>query len=138
MKLENLAEIPPVEYIGYLWFDNNDTPYLVDGLYDFVSIEPIPFIIEGHLKAKDNSVSISIRYLDGEFIIQKIDWNRVQREDCQLIAHEYIAHGFEEHKTIIFQEAWLPVPDKQCEDMITLRPTWVAFDRFGNPGEVIE
>lgn len=138
MQKLNLNEIPQIEYIGYLWFDNSDIPKEINGPCDFSKINTHPFIIEGNLKAKDNTISVSIRYLDGEYIVIMVDWDKVDEnsDDIEIVPHEYIAHGFGENKTLHFKEAWLPEPDPLCEDMKTLKPAWTAFNGFGTHPEV--
>lgn len=135
MKRLNLNEIPQIDYIGYLWFDDSDTPESVNGPYDFSKITTHPFIIEGNLKAKDASISISIRFLEGEYIVVMVDWDEVEVSDGEFIDHEYIAHGFGKNKTVCFTEAWLPEADPLCDDMESLRPAWIAFNGFGTTGE---
>lgn len=130
-----INEIPQVEYIGYLWFDNSDTPEQIDGEYDFSKITSQPFIIEGNLKAKDGTISVSIRYLDGEYIIIMVEWDKVEANVGELFEHVYIAHGFGAGKIIRFTEAWLPEPEPYCENMETLRPAWIAFNGFGKHEE---
>ncbi len=136
MKRIQLNEIPDIEYNGYLWFDNSDSPELIDSSYDFTAVQPHPFIIEGNLKAKDGSVSISIRFLDGEYIVFMVDWNQAMATGCKIEQHKYLAHGFAGSTTLLFKEAWLPVQDENCAGMETLRPAWIAFDGFGPAEEV--
>jgi len=126
-----LIDIPQIEYWGYLWFDDSDQPVVVDGPYDFTRITDQPFIIEGNLKAKDGSISISIRFLDGLYVITEVDLQKALSEGVMTISHEYIAHGFGDGRTIKFIEAWIDEQDPYCCGMETLRPAWLAFDGFG-------
>ncbi len=130
-RLEQLTDISAdVEYVGYLWFDNSNAPDEINEKYVFSTVGRHPFIIEGNLKAKDESHSISIRFVDGEYHIGMVDWNRAEEEGIRLVRHTYIGHGFKQPCSLCFQEAWLPEPDLFCENMETLQPAWIGFDGF--------
>ncbi len=95
-----------VEYSGYLWFDNENKPREIDGKIsgkvDLLRMEQLPFIIEGNLIAKDKSHSISIRFVDGNYIIGKVDWSKVP-DDMPCEEHVYLAHNFSNAKKTLFQ-----------------------------------
>ena len=60
-------------YVGYLWYSDQKRPKkLIQETFDVESLkEPInPFVIEGQLWDETNSMSISIKYVDGEHIIK--------------------------------------------------------------------
>lgn len=147
-QLDNLTDINSAsEYVGYLWFDNESKPMEINGAYDFTTVKQLPFIIEGNLKAKDKSHSISIRFVDGMYIIGKVDWDEFAKQEIAYEDHCYIAHGFSEAKSLCFKEAWMPVPDAYlependseikylCEKLPTLEPAWIAFTGFGQTSE---
>jgi CRISPR type III-associated protein (TIGR04423 family) len=133
IKLSDIDDT--VHYTGYLWLDNKSAPEEIDGKIsdkvDLMQMEHLPFIIEGHLIAKDNSHSISIRFVDSRYIIGKVVWSKVPN-DMPCEDHVYLAHNFQNAKKICFKEAWLPFPDSLCEDRNVLKPAWIAFTGFDN------
>jgi CRISPR type III-associated protein (TIGR04423 family) len=133
-KLTGLEEIPQCEYVGYLWFDNEEGPREINGTWDFTMADKLPFIIEGNLMARDTTCSISIRFLDGLYIVGMVDWSAAEGDI--LSEHRYLAHGFGDGRLLIFKEAWLPERDPVCsdqetlEDLETLVPSWLMFAGF--------
>lgn len=129
-----LSEIDKtITYSGYLWFDNENTPKVIDGKLtdsDLPSAGELPYVIEGNLVAKDGSHSISIRFLDGRYIIIKVYLQEAMDKNIRYVNLCYLAHGFATGTKLYFKEAWLPVVDSHCADMKTLQPAWIAFVGF--------
>lgn len=128
-KLNNLTAISEetTEYRGYLWFSDESKPRLVDGTVDFSGYIKNPFIIEGHLFAKDESRSISIKEVGGELVIGEVKWNEIPSV-VHLESKIYLRRlsaGFVE-----FVEAWVPEQDPWCENFEVLTPAWIAFKGF--------
>lgn len=132
--LNNLDDIPKLKYEGYIWKSDQSKPIVIKNeLYDFSSLEETPFIIEGYLYCKDEKIAISIKQIDGEYYISKIDLNEIGNEN--IIKYRYlcdpaVSNQVAAFKYIEFIEFWQDKEDKLCEDMEVLQPTWIAFTGF--------
>ena len=68
----NINDIKPLPYVGYLWMSNKEEPKVCDN--EIVTLPKNgdnPFIVEGQLYNKENGLSYSIKYVDGEYFIQE-------------------------------------------------------------------
>ena len=81
-------------YEGYLWWSDSSTPEVIDGnrklpitfdeQYSTLlspSATQKPFIVEGNLWDVSNRVSIYIKYVDGEYIVRRVDTAALDRDD---------------------------------------------------------
>ncbi len=75
----SIVEIKPLTYEGYLWMSDREEPTVFEN-------QPVkmpkegdnPFVAEGQLFNKESGLSYSIKYVDGQYIIQE---NVVTEED---------------------------------------------------------
>lgn len=128
MKRVEIDEIDfDLEYEGYVWYSNQQYPEIRSTIRksDFTTM---PFIIEGNLYAINEGISISIKNVDGEYLIMQGDLSGLPGD--QITELEYIAHkllGISKVKLVRF---WDEVEDELCEGMKTLKPSWKAFKGF--------
>ncbi|MGL4410848.1 MAG: TIGR04423 family type III CRISPR-associated protein [Bacteroidales bacterium] len=125
-RLNGLGDIPMIEYSGYLWLSDQRSCTIVDGVYDFSKLGCNPFIVEGELYAKDGSLSVSIRWIGGSYVISKVEWS--VGEGVHTERSEYLMHACD--KKMGFLQAWEPKEDSLCENMMVMTPTWRAFVGF--------
>jgi CRISPR type III-associated protein (TIGR04423 family) len=99
-----------------------------------VELTKEPFIVEGNLYSEENNISVSIKHIDGEYWISKIDLNEIDKDDESIVEHRYRANNKLKSigKYLLFYEYWHPEKDKQCLDMEVLKPNWIAFAGFTN------
>jgi len=149
----NIQDIPKVsiqdntkviEYIGYLWLSNSQTPIEYHNPSEIsTSMENIaddsnPFIVEGQLYSKDANKSYSIKYVDGRHIVVEYDLNRIpgdwesdEKDDLK----KFIPNRLKASK-IVFRQYWeLRVDefcgkDDSCEGMQVYQPAAFVFVGF--------
>lgn len=126
--------VPDHDYSGYLWFSDSSRAEIINGRLDLDCSETFPFIIEGNLWAEAEEISVSIRFVDGMFLVAIVNLKEAKKEKdhLELVFHEYQSHGFSGNPTLKFMEAWIAEDDPLCEGLPTLMPAWVAFTGFGS------
>lgn len=129
-----LADIPvdPI-YQGYLWMSDKKEPevffnQLLDPISDQISN---PFIIEGYLFDRINSLSFSIRYLDGAYYVNKYHLEN----DTNYSEMSFLTNRIADHPTIFFRQYWEAVVDEYCEGMEVLKPKANVFVGFSKTEE---
>ena len=134
--IKELSEIPEIEYQGYIWKSDQSEPDILNNeAYDFSTIKTNPFIIEGYLYSAKENISISIKQIDGEYFINKIDLSDLDFSKENFTKHNYlsdpaISKQNKDYKYINFIEFWKAEEDDLCNDMKVLKPDWVAFVGF--------
>lgn len=118
------------KYIGYIWYSNTSTPDIYDGsqtldksLFDLEN----RFIIEGQLYSPDLSKSVSIKFVDGQYIEKVYD---VTDDDFKN-ATSYESNRIE-GKRLRFTQRWVSKADEYCDGMSVLVPAEIVFLGFDN------
>ena len=104
----------------------------------FSDIGENPFIIEGYLYSESESQSISIKQIDGQYFISKIDLAGIDLKnlpDDIFAQHCYLSDPAifklnNDFKYIKFVEYWESKPDDLCAGMQVLQPARIAFIGF--------
>lgn len=119
-----------LDYEGYYWYSNQSKPELVQ--HQKISKDiftELPFIVEGNFFAKNEELSISIKFIDGKYYIYQADLSGLQ--DAETTRNEFIAHDLEGIDKIKMVQVWEESPeDPLLENMKTLKPAWQAFVGF--------
>ena len=129
MKKIEIKDIQNLEYQGYLWYSDKERPEYIDSNapFEIAKLTGHPFVVEGALYAAKENVSITIRSLDGEYYVHKLDLN-------ELPEHKFIKHRWfvakNEHKKAVMQEIWLLRRDSLCREMDTFYPAFMVFTGF--------
>lgn len=118
-------------YEGYLWYSNKTEPKILNE-EEFeleISDNENPFVIEGQLFDADRMLSISIKYVDGEYIcnsynVDSLDFNRTNVEKKEF--HSNRMNGYK----LQFLQYWIEKEDALCEGMKVLCPTKSVFVGF--------
>ena len=118
-------------YEGYLWYSNSDKPKLLKN-EDFeleISDNKNPFVIEGQLYDRDKMKSISIKYVDGQYIcnsyaVDPLDFNRADVERKEFYSN------WKGGDKLQFLQYWGEVEDDLCEGLKVLRPEQLVFVGF--------
>ncbi len=127
-KLNNLKEIPSVNYEGYIWMSNETEPkVLKNEKYDFSAISQNPFIIEGLLYDKTSQKSFHIQHV-GECLIYEYNLDEVKSEN--LVPKEYLPHRLKEVEKVCFKQIWEEEEDKNCEGFPVLNLKVIVFCGF--------
>lgn len=140
-KLNDLHEIPDIEYEGYLWMSDEIKPIIIDGKYSIFKNQINPFIVEGNLLSKDKSVSISIRHAGNQLMINQYNLNEMAgllKDPEQFTYKKYLAHRLDGIRFLNFILVWLPeriissgyADDLNQEDFEALKPAFTIFNGF--------
>ena len=137
---------------GYLWKSDMKEPEVFSGdnlQKDLIlNDEENPFYIEGQLYDLSTKLSVSIKYVDGEYkvnkyLVKQLDENRYcfyekkkvgDREELVPIQGEVVMKSFKGNHlkghNLLFAELWQEKEDQRCHNMMVLMPTKVAFVGF--------
>ncbi len=136
--------IEPGCYEGYLWLSDEDSPILIPSTKEEFDLEkkgfdrPFdqnPFVIEGLLFDASKKISISIKYVDGNYILKKYKVDNPIPSDVQEVSYQ--SHRMNGRK-LKFLQYWKEERDEFCDDpqdergMKTLRPGELVFVGFDN------
>lgn len=131
MKKISINEIDySLQYEGYYWYSNDPKPVIVKGETINKDIfKQLPFIIEGNLWNSVNSISISIKNIDGAYQVYQANLKDLPKDQCA--EEEYIAHDLEGISKISMLQYWEEgQPDELLAGMTTIIPAWQAFKGF--------
>lgn len=125
---------------GYLWYSDQTEPET----YNNKPVELLldekrnPFIIEGQFYSDEEKKSISIKFIDGKYIVKTYDFNarRFIAPDSAVMTEggveQYIANSrLKLSQPLNFIRVWRTVKDNINDDWETLRPTGLVFKGFG-------
>lgn len=130
-KIKLIEILTNNHYEGYLWWSNAQEPKIFknESLPDWPVETDNPFIIEGNLVDKENQLTYAIRFIDGEYIVNRFELNELK--DIEFIRKSYLPNRFPNSvKKLCFKEFWKPVPDEFCNDMPVLKPAETVFVGF--------
>ncbi len=143
------------KFEGYLWESDKQAPTIFKGEKllegkSFGSGEN-PFVIEGLLFDKSTGHSVSIKYVDGEYLIKEYymetsndgktfyvlkkdeEGNDIRCElKCEAVERHYKGNSKLEGNNLHFYELWEEDCDPNCCNMKVLKATKVVFAGFGN------
>ena len=124
------------KYEGYIWYSDQAHPQILRGKeFDLDQLKEYinPFVIEGQLWDAEHGISVSIRNVDGKYIVH---CHQVAPRDllgtATVNAEQYIPHRIEGVGRLCFLRYWKAVKDELCEDFKTLRPEKLVFVGFEN------
>jgi CRISPR type III-associated protein (TIGR04423 family) len=117
-------------YEGYIWMSNSNGPIVMTGIHlDKTLLEEVnPFVIEGQLYDSDNKKSLSIKYVDGEYLIHSYDLSTKDFDSKN--QKQYVSNRMDGRK-LKFVQRWKPQDDEFCEGMKALQPSELVFIGFG-------
>lgn len=130
-SLKSLEEIPDIAYDGYIWVSDENKPRRISQRTELLSFKDNPFIVEGHLKSADETVSISIKDAGGVKLFHQFDLTAIaalpadQKTEISLLVHRLT-----EVDKIRLTTVWLPEKDEACDNMDVLRPAMKVFNGF--------
>lgn len=126
-RITSLSEIPDLNYIGYYWLSDSETPVMVNGKkFDSTQIKINPFIIEGMLWDEKAKKSIMITHT-GSYQIFEFDLKEIEGE---FVEKEYMAHRLDGVSKVCFKQLWKAEPDANCNDMKVLKMKAQIFVGF--------
>lgn len=108
----SIKDIKPLAYEGYLWMSDKEMP-------DVYSNETIilpedgdnPFVVEGQLYNRENGLSYSIKYIDGQYVVQEFYVTDADIKNPDNQEKTYISNRMKE-RTLKFLRYWEEVLDE--------------------------
>lgn len=125
-------KIEKSNYQGYTWYSNEKAPrvYNCDKEIELeLEDGENPFVVEGFLC--DGAKSISIKFVDGRYIIKTYDLNALSQDKELYDERElYFADNKNLKKVLAFRHYWRVEKDDLCDGMEVLQPAEVVFMGF--------
>ena len=108
----SINDIKALSYEGYLWMSDQEEPKVYDN-------EPItlpkegdnPFIVEGQLFNKAEGLSYSIKYVDGQYIVQEYTVTEADKENPDNEPKNYESNRMGDRK-LMFLRYWEEILDE--------------------------
>lgn len=129
MKIDKVEKS---KYEGYLWYSDSTEPKV----YNNKELELVldnkhnPFIVEGQLFDSEKNISISIKFVDGEYIINQYNIAEDDYNKCDVTIKEFCAHRMKDVKKLRFLQYWKETSNALCEGMSVLQPAELVFVGF--------
>lgn len=128
-------------YQGYLWYSDEQIPKVFDNEEVGLELDDTanPFIVEGQLYDMTEDRSISIKFIDGKYIINTYSGKTRQFND---FSGEKLTEGIIEQyapssrlnlgdKVLYFARIWVETEDVINDNWNTLCPSGLVFKGFG-------
>jgi CRISPR type III-associated protein (TIGR04423 family) len=118
-----------LSYQGYLWYSNERTPRLFDNEPVTASmLSSLPFVMEGMLYAEAEQVSLSIRTINGQYLIHRTDLSNLSGvSTSETIYMTHRTPGFSGYKMKVGMK---PVVSTLLAGLEADQPAWTAFTGF--------
>lgn len=115
-------------YEGYVWMSDQSSPKVIFGEFELdFELCNKNFVIEAQLFSAESNTSYSVKFVDGEYIVNKYDLNAMEGVKER---KKFIANRMDGHTTLCFDQYWVEEPDKYCMNMKTLKPAALVFMGF--------
>lgn len=116
---------------GYLWWSDQENPEIYDGDVLDISLDETknPFIVEGQIYDKEENMSYSIKYVDGQYLINKY---KVETSDFTNKDHElksFLSNRMD-GRWLKFLRYWEEKKDENCMGLPALTFTKNVFVGF--------
>ena len=118
-------------YEGYLWYSNAQSPQVIDKEEFELTIDDNhnPFIVEGQLCDVHNRHSISIKFVDGQYIIKEYDFTEDDFSKPEIEVKTFLSNRMG-GKKLQFLQYWRAEKDPLCEHMEVLQSAELVFVGF--------
>lgn len=120
-------------YEGYLWYSNAQSPQVIDKEEFELTINDNhnPFIVEGQLCDVHNRHSISIKFVDGQYIINEYDFTEddFSNPEIEIEVKTFLSNRMG-GKKLQFLQYWKAEKDPLCEHMEVLQSAELVFVGF--------
>ncbi len=127
-------KIEKSKYQGYIWYSNKKEPRVFNNEEFELEIanNENPFIVEGQIYDNENRISISIKYVDGKYIVNKYEVKDEDFKHPNVVRREFLPNRMDKVEKLCFLEYWKPQEDSLCENMKVLQPAELVFIGFNN------
>ena len=127
-------------YEGYLWMSNEHEPRLFksEAVVDaqLFSLRN-PFVVEGYLYHRATGVSLSIKYVDGQYLVYKLRVKPSDIDSPDVDKIEYLTFRMKGSKPLWakFLRYWKEKPNDECLGMGVLEVEKEVFVGFSDKEE---
>lgn len=107
-----INKIKSLTYEGYLWMSDQENPTIYEN--DSVTLPTEganPFVVEGQLYNEKEGLSYSIKYVDGQYIVQKYEVTEADMKSQDNQIKTYLSNRMGDKK-LQFLRYWEDVPDE--------------------------
>lgn len=125
----SINDIKPLTYEGYLWMSDQEEPRIYVNQPIEIPATTNPFIVEGQLYNQEKGLSYSIKYVDGQYIVQEFIVTEEDLKNSYNEQKEYLANRMDE-KWLKFLRYWEKKKDANCMGMPVLTQTKNVFIGF--------
>lgn len=107
-----INEIKDLNYEGYIWLSDKEKPIVYENVPVTLPNEgDNPFVVEGQLYNKAEGLSYSIKYVDGQHIIQENTVTKADMENKDNEVKDYLSNRMGD-KWLKFLRYWEEIPDE--------------------------
>lgn len=138
-RLDSLSDLPKLQYTGYYWLSDRNKADLLSNqeielhYYESGGTPTNPFVVEANIYNATENISISVRHLDGKYLIILIEWN--VPTDGEVYEHNLLGQSCFGGRKLRFREAWIPEVDEYSEGFEVLCASWIGFIGFGEESD---
>ena len=107
-----IKDIKPLTYEGYLWMSDQENPAVYEN--DSVTLPEEganPFVVEGQLYNEKEELSYSIKFVDGQYIVQEYEVTETDMKSPDNQIKTYLSNRMGDKK-LQFLRYWEEVPDE--------------------------
>lgn len=138
-----MTTIENARYQGYLWYSDQRQPEVYLGKTSVAELildeSKNPFIVEGNLYDAERQLSISIKFVDGKYIVTRYDLNTTSADESvseeHFLTNSRIRQSAgtdkaDECGTSVYKRIWKAIPDALNGGRKVLKPHGLAFAGF--------
>ena len=142
-NIKNSLHIDKGSYVGYLWLSDASEPLVADNVACqpewlaqgvHYNAENNPFVVEGLLYDEKQHKSVSIKYVDGSYVVSTYLVNESDWRSDKVTVQCYRSHRMN-GRVLKFLQYWeeeKPEEAVMTEGMTSLRPGALVFVGFDN------
>lgn len=107
----SIKDIKPLTYEGYLWMSDQENPNVYENTSVELPAEGSKFVVEGQLFNKTEGLSYSIKYVDGQYIVQEYEVTEADLKNPDNQVKTYLSNRMGDKK-LQFLRYWEEVLDE--------------------------
>ena len=125
----SITDIESLNYDGYIWMSDSEAPQILNQESFPQPTQVNPFIVEGQLYNEERGISYSIKYVDGQYLVQKYNVTAADLSNSDNEPKEYLSN-LKDGRWLKFLRYWEENQDDNCMGMPVLKLTKNVFIGF--------
>ena len=114
------------KYEGYVWESDKQRPEILPSSGEInTDVISNPFVIEAQLIDLGKNESLSIKFVDCEYLVSR--YNLTDYKDIDTTEEEYIPNQMPGVDKLLFKRAWRLEKDEMCQGWDVLQPAELVF-----------